>query len=214
MPKRLTLACLFCFCAATFAHAQPTARQETGSYLLALSWSPHYCAQHGRDGASRSQCRGPTAYGFVVHGLWREDGDNASCRPPAPLSSRLLDRMLPIMPSTKLIKHEWTVHGRCSGLSADDYFDRVSQAFLKVQIPDRLQHPADPIITDVTHLKQWFQEANPGLQTGMLTIHCDGRDAALQEIRFCVGQSLGFRSCAPSLTDHCPGGTVRIVPLP
>ncbi len=217
MPKRLILVCLLCLFTTFGVHAQQTTEAgKAGSFLLALSWSPRFCLQHGKDAAARSECRGATAYGFIAHGLWPEDDQDAalsSCRPAGPLSPRLLDRMMPIMPSPGLIAHEWTAHGRCSGLSADDYFDRLSQAFLKVQIPDRLQHPRDPIVTDPIHLKRWFQEANPGLRTDMLSIHCDRRDGALQEIRFCVGQNLQFRPCPAPETDRCPAGGIRIDPL-
>jgi ribonuclease T2 len=36
-------------------------------YVLALSWSPQYCAT-ATNNADRSQCSVP--HGFVVHGLW------------------------------------------------------------------------------------------------------------------------------------------------
>ncbi len=218
MPYRLILACLFCLFAGPGLHAQQAPGPGAFDYfLLALSWSPQYCVQHGRQASARDECHGPQAHGFIAHGLWPEDDSGASpktCRPPSPLPDRLLERMMPIMPSAQLVAHEWTVHGSCSGLSADDYFDRLSQAFRKVQIPARLARPDAPIGTDVTHVRQWFQEANPGLQTNMLTIQCDPRDAALREVRFCMGKNLDFRPCIAAQTDHCPGGSVRIAPVP
>ena len=39
-------------------------------YLLALSWSPSYCADDARKGRDRLQCFSERAYGFVIHGLW------------------------------------------------------------------------------------------------------------------------------------------------
>ena len=38
-------------------------------YVLALSWSPSYCASFG-DRANRQQCEADDPLGFVVHGLW------------------------------------------------------------------------------------------------------------------------------------------------
>ena len=38
-------------------------------YVLALSWSPSYCAIEG-DGADPAQCANGRPYAFVVHGLW------------------------------------------------------------------------------------------------------------------------------------------------
>ncbi|WP_158240757.1 ribonuclease T2 family protein [Telmatospirillum siberiense] len=216
MPRRLILLVLFCLLSLSGAHAQQGARRQEGpAFLLSLSWSPDYCAHHGHERTARSQCRGRTAYGFIVHGLWpEEEPAQAACRPAGSLPPPLVERMMPIMPSAGLIEHEWATHGRCSGFSADDYFDRVSQAFLKVQIPDRLQHPDGLIVTDVVHLKRWFQEANPGLQSAMMSVHCEARGTNLREIRFCMGKALDFRPCAPAPNDQCPNGAVRIAPVP
>lgn len=218
MLYRLILACLLCLVTVSAGRAQETARPGAFDYfLLALSWSPQYCAQHGKERAAASQCHRHNAYGFVAHGLWPE-ADNGpaptSCRTSAPLSDRLLDRMMPIMPSSGLIKHEWATHGSCSGLSADDYFDSLSQAFRKVQIPPQLTGPGDAITTDATRIKQWFQEANPGLRTDMMTLQCDMQDATLREIRFCFSKSLDLRPCGATQTDHCPSGSVRIRSVP
>lgn len=216
MLRRLTVVFLFCLLTLSGAHAQQGARRQDGpAFLLALSWSPDYCLHHGHERAARSQCRRPASYGFIVHGLWpEEEPSHASCRPDGALPAALVERMMPIMPSAELIGHEWAAHGRCSGLSADDYFDRVSQAFLKIQIPDRLQHPDTAIVTDVLHLKRWFQEANPGLQSSMMSLHCDARGGRLREIRFCMGKSLDFRPCVPAPDDQCPAGAVHIPPVP
>src|SRR5262245_17781418 len=58
------------------AHAQSYGDRRGGDrpgdfdyYVMALSWSPTYCADIGpRDG--EPQCNGPRPYAFVLHGLW------------------------------------------------------------------------------------------------------------------------------------------------
>ena len=64
-------------------------------YVLALSWSPQYCAGPGARGDP--QCARP--YGFVVHGLWpqHERGWPEDCGKGEWLSERLIERMLAIM---------------------------------------------------------------------------------------------------------------------
>ncbi|MBW8619455.1 MAG: ribonuclease, partial [Hyphomicrobiales bacterium] len=49
-------------------------------YVLALSWSPAYCA-NGGDKRSPEQCQLGAQKGFVVHGLWPqyEKGYPISC---------------------------------------------------------------------------------------------------------------------------------------
>ena len=38
-------------------------------YVLALSWSPAFCADR-RSGTENAQCGAGRAFGFIVHGLW------------------------------------------------------------------------------------------------------------------------------------------------
>ena len=52
--------------------------------------------------------------------------------------------MLDIMPSKKLIFHEYRKHGTCSGLGVDGYFDLARRLHDKVQIPTRF----DPLTDD------------------------------------------------------------------
>src|SRR5688572_27140473 len=96
-------------------------------YVLALSWSPTYCADAG-DRRNDAQCapRNERPYASVLHGLWpqHERGSPRDCRSddrgwvPGPVA----DRMLDIMPSKRLVFHEYRRHGTCSGLGVDDYF--------------------------------------------------------------------------------------------
>lgn len=211
MIRRLFTLLLTGFLAAGPAFAQQGGRPP---HILALSWSPDYCAHHGSERSARDQCGAKAAFGFIVHGLWAEVLENpAACRPRERPPTAVIERMMPIMPSAGLIEHEWNVHGRCSGLSADDYFDRVARAFLKVQVPDRLQRPDAPVTTDVLHLKRWFQEANPGLLASMMDVQCDPGGTRLKEIRFCMGDALDFRPCGPKAGDQCKGGAVVIAPV-
>ena len=51
--------------------------------------------------------------------------------------------MLDIMPSKKLVFHEYRKHGTCSGLGVDGYFDLARQLYDKVKIPPRFVRLTD-----------------------------------------------------------------------
>ena len=46
--------------------------------------------------------------------------------------------MLDIMPSKRLIFHEYRKHGTCSGLGVDGYFDLARRLFESVKIPSAM----------------------------------------------------------------------------
>jgi ribonuclease T2 len=78
------------------ASAQDRRQNEPGKfdyYVLALSWSPSFCAANAERAPARSkpdpQC-GPRPYSFVVHGLWPqyERGFPEFCQVPAPRLNR------------------------------------------------------------------------------------------------------------------------------
>ena len=89
-------------------------------YVLALSWTPSWCALEG-DERNSPQCDPGQGYGFTLHGLWPqyEEGWPSFC----PTSERPATRgetgaMVDIMGSSGLAWHQWRKHGTCTGLSA------------------------------------------------------------------------------------------------
>ena len=109
-------------------------------YVLALSWSPSFCEASRERNANRRPdqlCSG-RPYAFVVHGLWPqyERGFPSNCQQPAPRVARTqVDQMLDLMPSPRLVYHEWDRHGTCSGLNAAGYFDAIRKARSKITVP-------------------------------------------------------------------------------
>src|SRR5262245_23797888 len=85
-------------------------------YLLALSWSPTYCAGLD-DGRYDPQChgRGSRPYAFVLHGLWPQFEQRwpQFCRTSEStfVPEHVAQRMLDVMPSKRLIFHEYRKHG-------------------------------------------------------------------------------------------------------
>ena len=70
------------------------------------------------------QCGGARAFSFIVHGLWpqyRRGWPDYCDVDTAYVPEELIGEMLDIMPSRRLIIHQWRKHGTCSGLDPDDY---------------------------------------------------------------------------------------------
>lgn len=168
-------------------------------YLLSLSWSPQYCA--GAAGDGDPQCRRP--YGFVVHGLWpqHERGWPEQCGKAEWLPESLIERMLPLMPSRKLILHEWRKHGVCSGLDAQGYFTAVERAYRSLHIPERYRAPRDYLRLSPATLEADFGAANPALRPEMMALDCRGN--YLSELRICLDRQLRPRRCGADLRDRC-----------
>jgi ribonuclease T2 len=177
-------------------------------WVLALSWSPQYCASQPR---GTPQCQRP--YAFVVHGLWPqfERGYPAHCEPkPAPVPEAWINRLLPLMPSPALIEHQWRKHGTCSGLGVDGYFEATLQARSSVVIPPAFVAPEDYLHTSPAQIRAQFLAHNPGLSPAALSLHCEGRH--LRELRLCLDRGLQFRACGADVKDRCPTDRLSLRP--
>lgn len=186
---------------------------EFDYYLLSLSWSPEYCA--GPGGArDRIQCGEGRRYGFVVHGLWPqyERGYPQSCDPSArPVPESLVTSMLPLMPSAKLIQHEWERHGTCSGAGVNDYFRTIQRAFAAVKIPDDFRGPVRDIEVRPAEVKEKFARANPSFPPAAFRIQCGGR--YLSEMRVCMTKDLKGRACSSDVRDNCRAPSIIMRPV-
>lgn len=175
-------------------------------YVLSLSWSPSYCeAAEDRTGgrAREHQCAG-RPYAFVVHGLWPqyERGFPSECQVPAPrLARAIVDDMLDIMPSPRLVFHEWDRHGTCSGLSPKAYFGLVRAAWNAVKIPPDFMRVDQPISVTPGQVAGAFLKSNPQLARDAINVSCDGR--RLTEVRICLTRQLAFRGCPAMARYSC-----------
>jgi len=176
-------------------------------YVLSLSWSPQYCATDGRH--DEQQCGTERRYGFIVHGLWPQYGAGApqECAGDARVGRRQIDEMLDIMPSARLIRHQWTRHGLCSGLSQREYFTAVRDAYEAVRIPREYQGGRVTERIDIAALRSAFLRENPRLSGAGMALRCRG--AYLAEVRICVDKDLRPRACRSGMRSNC--GTGRIV---
>jgi ribonuclease T2 len=186
-------------------------------YALSLSWSPTYCASDaGRN--DRQQCGGRRRYDFVVHGLWPQFDRRWPEYCPVEdryVPDRLIDRMLDIMPSKKLVIHEWRKHGTCSGLGQRGYFETTRELFSRIKVPARYVTPTAPIRTTPEQLVRDFLSTNRWLDANGISVHCgNARDRArLREIRICFTKDLEHRSCGDNERRACRARQLVMPPV-
>jgi ribonuclease T2 len=167
-------------------------------YVLSMSWSPTHCASRGGGaGPNEPQCAGDRPYSFVLHGLWPqyERGWPSDCqtgeRPWVP--DEVIRGMLDIMPSKRLIIHEYRKHGVCSGLGVSEYFSVSRKAFEAVKIPERFLTPQDYQTLSPEEIEAEFLKANPAMTADMIAVDC--KDRRLRDMRICFTRELKLRAC-------------------
>jgi ribonuclease T2 len=189
---------------------------EFDYYVMSLSWSPTYCASVGqREGGT--QCNGPRPYAFVLHGLWPQysrgwpEFCETGSRPWVPENT--ISGMLDIMPSKKLIIHEYKKHGTCSGLSPEAYFDVSRKLYDSVKIPERYRLPEQALQVSPGEIVGDFVKANPDLKPEMIAVSCGGR--RLRELRVCFGRDLKPRACSSNEDSRklCSSDNVVMPPV-
>lgn len=181
-------------------------------YVLALSWSPTWCATSDPDGRT-AQCNGKRRYGLIVHGLWPQNErgwpENCPSSEPDRVPSGLLRSYYDIIPSAGLAGHEWRKHGTCSGLSQSRYFGAIRAAFARLQLPPVIFNGSINRNLRVGDIEDLMISFNAGLPRDGIRVHCEA--GKLTEIRICMSKSLDFRSCGRMEQQICQG---RVLTLP
>jgi ribonuclease T2 len=185
------------------AHAQDDAAGDFDYYVMALTWSPNWCALTG-DARRDDQCDARHAYGFTLHGLWPqyESGYPSDCRSPQRDPSRAeTAAMTDMMGSGGLAWYQWKKHGRCTGMTARDYFATARRAYGAVRLPDVFQQMNRRITLPASVVEDAFVEANPALPRDAITVTCEG--AMIQEVRVCLTKDLSPRRCGTDVIRDC-----------
>jgi ribonuclease T2 len=172
-------------------------------YVLSLSWSAAWCELEG-DARDDPQCDRGRGLTFVLHGLWPqyEEGWPSYCRTTERDPSRAMTAaMSDIMGGAGLAFYEWKKHGRCSGLSAEDYFRTARQAFESVEVPKFFKEVSRPLTLPASVIEDALLEANPGLARDQITITC--KDGLIQEARICLTPDLSPRRCGKDVIRDC-----------
>ncbi|MFV0358934.1 ribonuclease T2 family protein [Tropicimonas sp.] len=198
------------------AGAAPAEGERAGDfdyYVMSLSWSPSFCAIEG-DRRGGEQCDPARHAGWVLHGLWpqHEDGWPSFCTASARNPARhQTDGMADIMGSPGLAWYQWKKHGRCSGLSAHDYFALSRRAFESVARPQVLHRLTEAVVLPASVIEEAWLEANPALSADMVTITC--RDGRIMETRICLTKELQPRDCAPDTRRDCTLNRALLAPV-
>lgn len=176
---------------------------EFDYYVLALSWSPNWCAREG-DARGSPQCDADAGFGWVLHGLWPqyERGWPADCRHPYRNPSRSTTAaMADIMGTSGLAWHQWNKHGSCSGLSPDDYYALSRAAYGRIVRPAVFRRLEDPVTLPASLIEEAFIRDNPQLSPDQITITC--RAGRIQEARICLTRDLEPRTCGADVIRDC-----------
>lgn len=172
-------------------------------FVLAMSWSPAWCALEGEDRGS-PQCAEGADFGWVLHGLWPqyEEGWPSFCRTSARDPSRAeTAAMADIMGAPGAAWHQWRKHGRCAGLPPEDYFAAARAAFGAVSRPPVFDAMDQAYRLPARVVEEAFLEANPGWKADMLTITC--KDGRIREARLCLTRTLEPRACGADVVRDC-----------
>jgi ribonuclease T2 len=200
---RRVLLAFAALCWSGVASAEGEKAGDFDYYVMSLSWSATWCALEG-DAREDPQCDPGRDLTFVLHGLWPqyEDGWPSYCRTVERDPTRTeTAAMADIMGGAGLAFYQWKKHGRCSGLSARDYYRTARQAFARVTIPDLFAQVDRPLTLPATVIEDAFLEANPDLSREEITITC--ADGLIQEARICLTPDLEFRRCGDDVIRDC-----------
>ncbi len=182
-------------------------------YVLALSWTPSWCALEG-DARGSAQCDAGQGYGFTLHGLWPqyESGWPSYC----PTSIRPATRgqtgaMVDIMGSGGLAWHQWKKHGTCTGLDAAQYFDLSRLAYGRIARPDVIRQLDRDVMLPAQVIEDAFLEANPALDPDGVTVTCQA--GRVQEVRICLTRDLEPRDCGADVRRDCQLDDALLSPM-
>jgi ribonuclease T2 len=196
---------------AAVAHAEGNTAGEFDYYVMALSWSPTWCAIEG-DARDAEQC--DTDLGWSLHGLWPQfhRGYPSYCNTVerAP-SRRETGEMADIMGSGGLAWHQWKKHGVCTGLSSNTYFDLSRRAYESITRPDVFRRLEEEVRLPASLVEEAFLKANPQLEPDMLTVTC--RDRRIQEVRICLSKDLDPVPCGQDVVRDCTQKDALFAPI-
>ena len=183
------------------AYAKGERAGEFDYYVMALSWSPNWCALEGEAKGS-PQCA--QDHGWVLHGLWPQyhRGWPAFCPTPEPQPPRsLTNTMADIMGTSGLAWYQWKKHGVCSGLSARAYYELSRKAYDSVVRPEVFRKLDRAVKLPASVVEDAFIKANPSLSRDMITITC--RANHIQEARICLSKDLAPVPCGRDVSRDC-----------
>lgn len=184
-------------------HADGEKAGKFDYYVLALSWTPTWCALEG-DARGSEQCDASKDFGWTLHGLWPQfhQGWPSYCNTIERQPSRsMTNGMSDIMGTSGLAWHQWKKHGTCSGLSARDYYALSREAYGKINRPALFRKLKEPVKVPAKVIEEAFLNENPSLKANTLTITC--KQGRIQEARVCFSKALDPVPCGRDTIKDC-----------
>lgn len=206
-------ALVFWILSAAAAFAEGESAGQFDYYVMALSWTPSWCAAEG-DARGSEQCDADTGFGWTLHGLWPqfEQGWPSYCRTNERNPSRSdTAAQARLFGTSGLAWHQWNKHGRCTGLSSDDYYHLSQLAYDRVERPEIFRRLDETYRFPASIVEDAFLEANPDLEADGLTVTC--RDGFIREVRICLTGGLEPRACGRDVRRDCTLSDARMDPL-
>ncbi|CAF0765922.1 unnamed protein product [Rotaria sordida] len=172
---------------------------ETSYIMLALSWSPTFCAslsQSARE--NKFQCHPSNSFGLIVHGLWPQAlkapnvrAHPRNCRDEPQLNATFVKRYFCIMPDEDLVQGEWEKHGTCYYSAAVDYYTVTENLFKSLNLPEyNFLNTASGAA-----IKNTFVTLNaPKLFASAVRVDT-GSNGRLKEIKICYNLQYQFTVC-------------------
>ena len=151
---------------------------EPDGYVLQLAWAP----------TSRAR--------FVVGGFEPQLPDGSirdSCGKPKKLSGKVVRLAAPYMRSAADAQREWDAHGVCAGLDPGDYFTRMIQARVAVQLPVQLTSLEGDATANGEQIESYFAGANTTFPAKAFQATC--ANGSFEGVRVCFDRSLDPREC-------------------
>ena len=172
-------------------------------YVMALSWSPNWCALEG-DARNSPQCDDREDFGWVLHGLWPqyERGWPDYCKTAhnAP-TRRQTNEMADIMGTSGLAWYQWNKHGVCSGLNSTEYYALAREAYETLDIPQAFKRLEKQVSLPASLIEEAFMDKNEELDANEVTVTC--RSGYIQEVRICLTKDLEYRKCGEDVIRDC-----------
>ncbi|MXQ08446.1 ribonuclease T [Alphaproteobacteria bacterium GH1-50] len=198
---------------AGLARAEGEAAGDFDYYVMALSWSPTWCALEG-DRRGSPQCDDDADNGWVLHGLWPqyERGWPSYCPTDARNPTRAdTAREADLFGASGNAWHQWNKHGRCTGLSSAEYYRLAREAYDSVKRPVVFRRITRAIRLPAELVEEAFLEDNPSLSADGITITC--RQGRVQEARICLTRDLEPRDCGRDVSRDCTLDDALMAPI-
>lgn len=117
-----------------------------------------------------------------------------------------------LYPDEGLARHEWRMHGTCSGKSPTDYFADVRRAREAIVIPPPFRNAHETQTWTPVDIQRAFIAANPRLRPGMLAVECNR--SVLSEVRICFSKDLrNFVACPEVARHFCYARQITVPPM-